>query len=710
MLQNLSLRSKLIIAFLGVSLLAAAVVIGLGYWSGVNSISDEVYSRLRSVRNAKSFEIEEYFDQEAKITESLAASEEAAVAIVEFTNGLRTIAAEDTISCTRALEDYYQDFLTDLGQVLEVRRDIDAYYPRSVAACYLQYQYIAKVEDAERRSFINNAGDGSNYSSTHERYHPYYREMVEKFGFYDIFLIDAQTRTIVYSAMKESDYATSLADGPYRNSNLATLVEKTLRNDDIREAQVADFDFYRPSFGRSAAFMSAPVFYRGELVGVLAIQLSIDKLNNIMNYGREWAENGLGETGEVLLVGDDYYLRSDTRQYLTEPAAFQARMAKMNLSDEQTTMLRAMGPILVTELNTENITRALRGEVGITELIGYHGQEVLSAFTPLELPGGLKWALVAEIDKDEALAPVSRFQLLNLSALVAIIAIVTLLAMYITRAFIKPIDRLTEGARAVSRGDTDTRVEKISDDEMGQLTDVFNSMVASIDAQKQEIAAQAEENNALLFSRFPDAIAERYRAGEVNIVDNFEGVAVLSVDIRGTTAFAEMADDQAWAIVQEISRRFEQVSRDLGMEVIHPIPDGYLVVCGMNIPRLDNGRRIAILALDLRKVIEEINAKHELELSMNAGMAHGPVLAGILEDETRNYVVWGDTVDQAQRLAYQSRSNRSYGTQPLMDLLAGNFHFDEVITVEASERQTIRAGVLRGRVTDLQKAGKLPKA
>ncbi|OAV45581.1 hypothetical protein A3850_014245 [Lewinella sp. 4G2] len=690
---------------LGVSLLAALIVIGVGYFVGVESIEKEVYARLTSARNGKAFEVEEYFHQEAAVVEILAKSEKAAQAIQEFTMAFRQIEASDTISCTRDLEAYYDDFLDSLGQNLTVRRELSSYYPNSAAACYLQYHYLSKSTLTDARYEVDNAGDGSEYSTVHERYHDFYREALQKFGFYDIFLIDIQTKTIMYSVMKETDYATSLSSGPYRNSNLAALAEKVEKNADLNEAQIADFSFYRPSYGAPAAFMGSPVFYRNELVGILAVQLSVDKINRIMNYGGEWAENGLGETGEVLLVGEDYLLRSDPRSFLTDKDRFIENMKQINMNDEKIDLMASIGPILVTELRSDNITRALRGESNITEMIGYNNDAILSAFTPVDLPGGLRWALVTEIDEAEAMSPVQRFQNLNLAAVALIIAIITIMAMAITRSLIRPIDRLTEGAEAVRAGDTKVRVEKIANDEMGRLTEVFNGMVESIDEQKSEIEKQARENNDLLYNRFPDAIAERYRNGEVNIVDKFQGVTILSADLRGTSSLDEFTPDMAWPIVQEVSARFNDAADELGMEVIIAIPDGFLCVCGMNIPRLDNARRVAIMALKMREIIENINTKHNVSLVLNAGMSTGPVLAGILEDQTKNYVIWGPAVDAAQRLAYLAARNMTLGTEEMMRLMAGNFHFDKVHTIKLGPKNIIRVGRLVGRVTDLQAAG-----
>ena len=707
MFKRLSIRSKLILILVSVSMLAALVVIGIGYYVGNSSISKEVYDRLTSVRNAKKYEVEHHFENLASVTRLIAENELAAQAVVDFSAAFQEISQSDTINCGPELSAFYADFVHDLGQNLDVRRDVDAFYPKSTAACYLQYHYIIKNPNpVGRKDELRAGADGSVYSSLHERYHDYFTLAQREFGFYDIFLIDARTSDILYTVYKETDFATNLAVGPYRNSNLATLVEQVRRNVDLDEVQVVDFAFYRPSFGRAAAFMGAPVIRDDELIGVVAVQIPIDEVNAIMTYGGNWTENGLGETGEALLVGDDFLLRSDPRLYLTDSSAFYQELGRTAIPHDRMMGAIRRGPILNIELRSRNVADAIRGESGVTRLESYYGREVLSAFAPLTLPGNLRWSLITEIDADEAFIPVVYFQRINFLALAGIIGLVTLLAMYLTRLFACPLDRLTEGALAVQAGDTTVRVPKTTDDELGQLTDVFNNMIVSIDAQKEEIIRGAKENDALLYSRFPAAIAERYRNGETNLVDQFEGVTVLCCDLRGTAEMSELPVEESWGIVQEMSEKFSRVSEELGVEVIYPIPDGYVAVCGMNVPRLDNGRRIVILAMRLREVVENIDRKYNLGLTLNIGLSQGDVLAGILQDEGRNYAIWGPTTDEAQRLAAVEEVNVTLGTKPLIELLLGNFKFGELRTYPLTKRISIRAGKFIGRIADLEAAAR----
>lgn len=50
---------------------------------------------------------------------------------------------------------------------------------------------------------------------SHAKIHPIISNYLEKFGYYDIFLVDAVHGNVQYSVFKELDYGTSLKSGPW---------------------------------------------------------------------------------------------------------------------------------------------------------------------------------------------------------------------------------------------------------------------------------------------------------------------------------------------------------------------------------------------------------------------------------------------------------------------------------------------------------------
>ena len=217
------------------------------------------------------------------------------------------------------------------------------------------------------------AGDGTEYSRLHEHYHSRYRNYLNQFGFYDIFIVEPDDGRIVYSVFKELDFGTSLIDGPYKSTNFARVFNKAKNATEPNQVFFEDFETYVPSYGAPAAFIASPIFEGARLVGVLVFQMPLDRINAVM-----YQTAGMGESGEIMLVGEDYKMRSQSR-----------------LSEENT--------VLVREVRNAAVTRALNGQQGTHEIKTTDGRDLLASYSPVELLGH-KWAIVATMDRDEALS------------------------------------------------------------------------------------------------------------------------------------------------------------------------------------------------------------------------------------------------------------------------------------------------------------------
>ena len=210
----------------------------------------------------------------------------------------------------------------------------------------------------------------SDYDLVHAKLHPIAAKFVTQRGYYDFFLISPEG-VITYSVEKESDYATSLIDGPYRNSGLARSFRQAMTNPN--QPALSDMESYSPSEGAPAIFLARALRDdSGEVLGVIAFQLPTTKILQIMNY-----DSGMGETGETYLVGADRVMRSDSR-----------------FSSEST--------VLKQVVDTETVRLALAGEEGVQFTYDYRNVEVLSSYGSVNL-GGTVWAVMAEIDRAEVI-------------------------------------------------------------------------------------------------------------------------------------------------------------------------------------------------------------------------------------------------------------------------------------------------------------------
>lgn len=410
---RLSLRSQLMLMLISVSAAAMLVIAYLGYHSGELNLTTRIFEQLTSVRASKVYQIQSYFRSLYSQTEALSEDLMVVDAMKEFRNAYQELEARNVPESWRQSIDqfYQQSFLPQLASRDEGSPIADLYEPHGSAGEYLQYHYIASNPNlgGGRRQLVD-AGDGSQYSRTHARYHPLFSRYHDLFGYEDLFLVDPESGAIVYSVLKEVDFGTSLVSGPYRHSNLADAVKAAINANARGFVKIVDFDHYVPSSGAPAAFVAAPIFDAEQLVGVLAIQVPVDEINRVMTGNRNWQKDGLGLSGETYLVGPDHAMRSVSRFLVEDPQGYLEMLDDLSVSSQTIDDIRRYGTtILAQKFDTEAARNALERREGTMIVDDYRGIKVLSSFAPLNVKG-LDWAVLSEMDLDEAYAPVNAFK------------------------------------------------------------------------------------------------------------------------------------------------------------------------------------------------------------------------------------------------------------------------------------------------------------
>jgi methyl-accepting chemotaxis protein len=275
---------------------------------------------------------------------------------------------------------------------------------------------------------------------------------IERNDYYDLFLLDIEGYNF-YSVTQEADYQTNLVTGIYHTSGLGEVVQKTIADG---QYHMSDFAPYTPSNGTPATFIAAPVKVQGDVVMILAMQVSLDGINNIM------AERaGMGDSGETYLVGADLLMRSDS---FLDPTYHSVQASFAN-------------PLL-GKVDTEATRQSLLGNSGSQIIIDYNGNSVLSAYAPLPLQDGVVWNIVAEIDEEEAFAPIFALQTTMLILAGVGVVLITLLAFMFAAIIAKPMLILADVIGEVEQtGDLSMRYKNPSNDETGQAGRALNSML-----------------------------------------------------------------------------------------------------------------------------------------------------------------------------------------------------------------------------------------
>jgi len=289
-----------------------------------------------------------------------------------------------------------------------------------------------------KKDLLNKADDGSRYSDFHGVYHPVLRNYLNKFGYYDLFLVEPDSGHIVYSVFKELDYATSLLNGEYAKENIAEVFRKTRSATDAGEVSFVDFRPYAPSNGAPASFIASPIVDGGQTIGVLIFQMPIGEINKMMGRimdGKK-ALDGMGETGETYLIGPNKLMRSDSY-----------------LDPTHHSVVASFKDPSKGSVDTEAAREALAGKTDTKVIIDYNGSPVLSAFTPLDIYG-VRWALLAEIDEAEMMKPVDALDTVMLITggvgLLILLLLVPFISRNVTRGVTDPIRKVIEGLTSAS--------------------------------------------------------------------------------------------------------------------------------------------------------------------------------------------------------------------------------------------------------------------
>lgn len=303
-----------------------------------------------------------------------------------------------------------------------------------------------------------------------KKYDAYFQKFMTTYKYYDVFLIDADDGHVVYSAARESDYGANLINGPLQDSGLGKVFKDVKSS---KKTSLVDMAPYAPSNGEPAIFMGAPVFDKGKLTSVAVIQISDRAITGITS-GRA----GMGETGEVYLVGQDKLMRSDS---FLDPQNHSLKASFAN---------PAKGMV-----DTDAVKDALSGNTNTQIVMDYNGNPVLSAYTILDpskqFNADFKWVILAEIDVAEVTIPTSELRTSAFVMGLVFLGVIILIALFIGSMISKPI---FEAVRSI----TEANHQVVS--ASSEISDSATSLAEGASTQAssvEEVSATIEESTAI---------------------------------------------------------------------------------------------------------------------------------------------------------------------------------------------------------------------
>jgi signal transduction histidine kinase/DNA-binding response OmpR family regulator len=302
-----------------------------------------------------------------------------------------------------------------------------------------------RLEVAVRSSGV----DSAEYAQVEASLRPFFSRYLRDFGFTDLFLM-ATTGEGVFAVNEREGLGFNYDSGPFKGTERAVAFRK------VRDSQaltLVGFDSF--SVNSRSAYIALPLNDASGVIGVAVFEVGKEPVFTVVGD-----HGGLGETGETLLG-----VRREDAVVIVAPARFDDELPK--------------GRRIGAGSTERGLRAAVDGQSGQGEVRDYRGKSTLAAWRPLP---SLGLGIEVKMDVSEVLTPVReqrrtlfRLTIIGLPVLVAG-------ALLAARSVSKPITRLTEATRTIAAGNREFQVSVDRDDEVGELSQAFNTMTAELAA------------------------------------------------------------------------------------------------------------------------------------------------------------------------------------------------------------------------------------
>ena len=401
---------------------------------------------------------------------------------------------------------------------------------------------ISKSEEIKKIIDILNAKGKSVEKINKLQYNSYLSNYISTYGYYqrlhvlssNNFMFDINSPQI--NIKNDSDVST-LSDQNLKNFCKVIESEKKTIIQDLTKSKVL-------------IYIGTPILDGAKnILGFVVLEIPVTAINKIMFGYSE--NNGLGKTGETYLVGNDYLMRSNSR-------------FKENA-------------VLNIKVSSVSVINAFNGKTGYGIVKDYRNISTLSSYSKVNI-SGLNWAIIAEIDEEEAMIPVNSIRNSILLISIIIASIVFIFAFVISRRITQPLKSLQKASKQIGEGNYEINLEITSNDEIGSLTDAFNNMSQQLKKQNEEIEA---EKTKKVSSLIDGQEMERQRLSR-DLHDSL-GQSILAVKIKLEQAKSANIEKNQQIINEtlELIRNTIYEIRNISNDLMPPVLEAFGVEYGL---------------------------------------------------------------------------------------------------------------------------------
>lgn len=209
---------------------------------------------------------------------------------------------------------------------------------------------------------------------------------------------------------------------------------------------------------------------------------------------------------------------------------------------------------------------------------------------------------------------------------------------------------------------------------------------ATVDGQREALAAEKDRSDGLLLNILPQGVAERLKKGEPHIADGHADVTILYADVAGFTRLTEsLSPVETVKTLNDIFTLFDEVGEKYGVDRIKTVGETYLAATGLGSGQaVHHTDAVANMALEMAERMREYRQRTGETVALRVGIATGPVVAGVVGRRKFLYDVWGEPVALAERLAARPVEPGIHVDSVTRRRLEARFAFDDRVDTLAS--------------------------
>jgi len=258
---------------------------------------------------------------------------------------------------------------------------------------------------------------------------------------------------------------------------------------------------------------------------------------------------------------------------------------------------------------------------------------------------------------------------------------------FISNSVNTPLVELSKAMNTVGKGELNIETPIRSLDEIGQLSDGFNTMTKNL------VQAEFVKNT---FGRYvTQQVMDEILQGNIKLGGQMRQATILFSDIRGFTSLSEKMDARdVVSILNDYLDMMVEVIIEQGGTIDKFIGDAIMATFGAPDSSKDDAIRAVHAAVNMQTKLTAWNktriAQGKFPLNTGIGIHSGPVVAGNIGSEKKmEYTVIGDTVNTASRIEQLTKNYESaiLISEQTYKLLSDEFKVEALPPIEVKGKE-----------------------